>query len=208
MKEKDCLLIIFQKNKILGEVKTRLAKTIGDKKAMYLYEHLINYIKNVVNNLSVDKAIFYNNFIDAQDSWNNKTYFKELQSSGDIGLKMKKAFEWGFKKKYKRIVLIGTDCYMLQETILLEAFETLKTVNATIGKAIDGGYYLIGMTVFYPSIFENKQWSTAQVYPATIQDFQNKNITFSKLTVLRDLDDLKDLQYFQDLYDKIIEYKR
>lgn len=52
-------LILFTKNPELGKVKTRLAKTVGDKKALDIYCKLLVHTKNIVQNLPVDKFVFY-----------------------------------------------------------------------------------------------------------------------------------------------------
>ena len=41
----ESILLVFQKNTELGKVKTRLAATIGDTKALQVYVKLIGYTK-------------------------------------------------------------------------------------------------------------------------------------------------------------------
>lgn len=193
------LLIVFQKNLVLGKVKTRLARSIGDAQAFKVFEILLERVYQVVKDLNYDKAIFYSDYIEKQDLWTSLECLKVQQAAGDLGLRMAKAFEWGFEHNYTHIVLIGTDCYNLNLKILNAAFENLKTHDMTIGGALDGGYYLIGMKENHPFIFQNKTWSTATVYRATVQDFIQNKLTYKAVETLRDLDDLNDLKYFEDL---------
>jgi glycosyltransferase A (GT-A) superfamily protein (DUF2064 family) len=43
------ILIVFQKNTELGKVKTRLAASIGDTKALQVYLNLIGYTKKIID---------------------------------------------------------------------------------------------------------------------------------------------------------------
>ena len=74
----DQLLIVFVKNPQLGKVKTRLAKTIGDEKALAIYELLLGRTKDIISLLPVDIQIHYSEFIDQNDQWPNDRFDKEL----------------------------------------------------------------------------------------------------------------------------------
>ncbi len=53
------LLIIFTRNPVLGKVKTRLAKTVGDKTALDIYHFLLQKTKEVTKKISCDKKVYY-----------------------------------------------------------------------------------------------------------------------------------------------------
>ena len=42
------LILIFTRNPELGKVKTRLAKGIGDKNALEVYEFLLNHTNQII----------------------------------------------------------------------------------------------------------------------------------------------------------------
>ena len=65
--------------------------------------------------------------------------------------------------------------------------------NAVIGPARDGGYYLLGLTKFYPELFINKPWSTDKVFAKTIEDFIDLGISYAFLEELSDIDTVADL---------------
>lgn len=187
------LLIIFYRNPELGKVKTRLAKTIGDKKALAIYLMLANYTRVITQDIQVDKVVYYSHFIDTEDAWLDQLYKKKLQSGEDLGKKMLHAFEEGFQNGYQRICIIGTDCFELNSSIVSKAFAQLKKEDAVLGPAKDGGYYLLGMNQLLKEVFQNKLWSTASVASSTLQDFKNKNISCALLPELTDVDEEKDL---------------
>ena len=192
-KKSDSLLIIFYRNPQLGKVKTRLAATMGNEAALEIYLKLAKHTRSVTENISIDKVIYYSDFIDKNDFWNNHQYRKALQSGNDLGEKMKHAFSIGFHNGYHSICIIGTDCLELTEDFILNAFENLQSHDAVIGPAKDGGYYLLGTKKLYPEIFNNKNWSTDTVFTETIHNFNSGGLSYYELPELRDIDKEEDL---------------
>lgn len=152
------LLIIFTRNPVLGKVKTRLAKTVGDKTALDIYHFLLQKTKEVTKKISCDKKVYYSEKIIKDDLWDQSIYQKKEQYGNDLGEKMKNAFNDGFKKNYEKIIVIGSDLFDLETSHINVAFKKLNHNNVVIGPALDGGYYLIGLKKLHPKIFQNKNW--------------------------------------------------
>ena len=104
---------------------------------------------------------------------------------------MKDAFEKIFQSHHK-VVIIGSDCATLTNSILDDAFEKLGSNPFVIGPAIDGGYYLLGMNQFTSEIFDNIEWSTSNVLPKTIEIIQNLGKNYYLLPELSDIDTEED----------------
>lgn len=186
------LLLIFVRNPILGKVKTRLSKTIGDQKALQVYKCLLGYTKQITDNLLIDKQVWYADFFNDNDLWN--TYQKRAQvQTQSLGERMNFAFENGFKDNYQSIGIIGSDCLELSSSILEIAFKQLENYDVVIGPAKDGGYYFIGMNKKHHFLFENKKWSTDTVFLDTIEDVKNQGLTYFLLPTLSDIDTEEDL---------------
>jgi len=190
---KSELLIIFYRNPDLGKVKTRLAATVGDEKALAIYFKLASHTRTISADVDCDRVVYYSDYIDTEDAWFNNDYFKSLQKGNDLGGKMENAFEMAFAKGYKRVSIIGTDCFELTTQIIINAFKSLGTKDAVIGPAVDGGYYLLGMNRSIPQVFREKKWSTSSVYTDTIRDFNKLGIDYCQLPTLRDVDTEGDL---------------
>lgn len=184
-------LLIFIKNPIKGTVKTRLAKTVGDEKALAIYHQLLAHTRQVTEKVNCDKFLFYSKFIE-EDDWSATTYHKRKQITGDLGQKMSQAFQEIFEQGYERIAIIGSDCKELQTKHLEMAFEYLTTTDVVIGPTFDGGYYLLGMNKLYPNLFVNKEWSTDTVFPDTLQDIRLLGKNYNLLPKLSDVD------YYED----------
>ena len=56
----ESLLLVFAKTTVLGKVKSRLAKSIGEKKALWIYHKLIANTEGVLQNTFLKVVIFYN----------------------------------------------------------------------------------------------------------------------------------------------------
>ncbi len=188
------LLLIFVKNPQLGKVKTRLAATVGDRKALRIYLKLLERTRAITLPLSFDKMVCYTPEVLADDRWDNEQYQKIRQSDGDLGERMQHAFEHGFAQGYQRICIIGSDCYELSTAVIEQAFEQLATHDVVIGPSTDGGYYLLGMNREQPTLFENKAWSTASVKEATIRDIDQMGLRWFELPTLTDVDEEDDLK--------------
>lgn len=181
-------IIVFVKNPELGKVKTRLAISMGDKKALEIYNKLLAYTKEILLHLSnVKKCIYYSSFIDRKDDWINDQFEKHIQSKGDLGERMNNAFSEVFDS-CEHVIIIGSDCPQLTASHLNDAFESLKNHNVVIGPSQDGGYYLLGMDKHYPELFQGIEWSTNTVLSATIQKAKDKHLKISELETLSDID--------------------
>lgn len=187
------LLIIFTKNPEKGKVKTRLANTIGEDKALFIYKKLLTHTANFCTTANAIKRAYYSEEI-GDNTYFDATHFnKFLQKGHDLGEKMNNAFMDGFNDGYKNIIIIGSDCYELNTELLNKAFDALKDNNFVIGPALDGGYYLLGMNTEFYNVFKNKEWSTDSVFSDTLSDIKQKGLTYSLLPKLSDIDYEKDL---------------
>ncbi len=187
------LLIVFIKNTEKGKVKTRLAKTIGDEKALSVYQQLLSHTHQITSPLAVAKQVYYSNFVAENDMWNDGNFTKHIQQGNDLGERMSTAFEQGFKSGHQPICIIGSDCYALNTQIIETAFEQLKSSDVVLGPATDGGYYLLGMNHFYPDLFTNKTYSTAHVYKEAREEVEKLHKTLYTLPELSDIDTIDDL---------------
>ena len=194
------VLLIFLKNPQVGKVKIRLAATIGNEQTLFIYQKLIEHTIAVTKELSIDKIVFYSDFINKKDNWNNSVFQKELQSGNNLGERMKSAFKGSFTGGYRKVVIIGTDCFDLTETIIDKAFESLNEYDLVIGAAEDGGYYLLGMKKFLPEIFESIEWSTDKVFDQTMAVCNNLDLSVFLLPKLNDIDDEEDLKKQEGLF--------
>jgi uncharacterized protein len=170
---------------------------LQNETALAVYNELLLHTVSVTEPLSVDKFVFYSNYIGQDDVWNSDHYQKVIQYGDDLGEKMNNAFISIFQKAYDGIVIIGTDCPELNAEIIMNAFACLKTNEVVIGPAEDGGYYLIGLKEPHHKLFENIKWSTNSVLHETILKCDALQLGYYLLPVLNDIDEEKDLNLFK-----------
>jgi uncharacterized protein len=185
-------LIIFVRKPELGKVKTRLAATVGNEKALTIYKELVAHTCGIAKEIKADKVVFYHEAIEENDCWSATSFYKEVQINSDLGEKMKAAFVTVFAKGYEKVLIIGSDCLQLTTSIVQSAFDELSTNDIVIGPANDGGYYLLGMKKLNSFLFENKKWSTSTVFSDTIADIATNQLTVSVLPQLIDVDTEED----------------
>ncbi len=188
------LLIVFVKQPVAGKVKSRLAKTIGDEKALSVYKKLIAKTMQTVRGLYMDKRICYSEKILDNDLFDNNLFQKAVQQGDDLGQKMYHAIDTAINQGYNKVCLIGTDIYELTDEILMQAFISLDHCEIVLGQATDGGYYLIGMKRSFKELFEDIEWGTNQVWQQTIKKIKQKRLTYIKLPELNDIDVIEDIR--------------
>jgi rSAM/selenodomain-associated transferase 1 len=214
-------LIVFLKYPEPGQVKTRLAKDIGDEKACAIYKLLAEGVmKNIFskNPMDFDVHIFFtpadkeNEIRDWLNPHLNKDQGAEAQfipqEGYNLGERMSNAFKQTLQGKgYKRSTIIGTDCPGIDTTLIEDAFEVLKGKDIVIGPCKDGGYYLLGMSRLVLDLFVDIDWSTDRVFNQTIEKIQKNNLSFGILKTLADIDTQEDLYCLDVFYYKMIECK-
>tara|TARA_B100000508_G_scaffold141091_1_gene146292 strand:+ start:17768 stop:18373 length:606 start_codon:yes stop_codon:yes gene_type:complete len=188
------VLLIFTKNPELGKCKTRLAKTLGDEKALSIYCQLLEHTRTFSARVDADKHVYYSSNIPENDLWSTNDFERKLQSEGDLGEKMSSAFKHSFEAGYRKVVIIGSDCAEINEQDIDKAFDELDSKDVVLGPAIDGGYYLLGMREFYPFLFSDKSWSTPNLINETISDLIKNGKSYQLLEEKSDIDYEEDLE--------------
>ena len=179
----------------MGKVKTRLAKSIGDKAALNIYKKLLITTEKATSTLDVKRHIYALPSV-LQHYWS--TDYHTLQTGTDLGERMLNAFKNGFEEGFDKIVLIGSDLPEISEGLVTEAFKQLQVNDVVFGPSIDGGYYLIGLSTLHACIFKNKPWSTPQLLNETLTELHHKNVTVSIMQTLNDIDTFEDLKQYPD----------
>ncbi|MBW3660457.1 MAG: TIGR04282 family arsenosugar biosynthesis glycosyltransferase [Gemmatimonadetes bacterium] len=114
------------------------------------------------------------------------------QGPGDLGQRLAYAFE-RLCDGPRPTLVVGSDCPGLGPDRLREAAEALKSSDIVVGPAIDGGYYLLGLTRPRPEVFAGVPWSTGRVFEATMARIGEAGLRARVLAVERDLDTPEDL---------------
>jgi uncharacterized protein len=199
-------LIIFTRYPTPGRVKTRLIPAVGAEGAARLHRQMTAHTVHEARRwLSVRPGaitICYDGSDrdGVQEDWLGKDLDYQLQSAGDLGIRMNAAIEFASNSGAERVVLVGTDCPGLTAAIITTAFDRLLTNDLVLGAAVDGGYYLIGMCRARPELFTEIEWSTDRVCSQTIEIAQTLNLSIGDVETLGDVDRPEDLHLLSKMY--------
>lgn len=186
-------IIIFAKNPEIGKVKTRLAAGIGDKGALEVYKFLLAHTFRVAAATKLDVHVFFSDFIDESLTGFHSSFQSHLQKGKGLGERLYHAFE-KVNKSGNNCIVIGSDCFQLTTKHLLTCVDSLEVGDMVIGPSHDGGYYLLGLNEFYPTLFQDIHWSTVKVFQQTLDKSQELGLRVVQLETLHDVDDLESLQ--------------
>ena len=182
------ILLIFIRNPQLGQVKTRLARTVGDTEALRIYHLLLHQTRAAALDATAERWLLYSDFAGKNDEWPEPDFQKMVQQPGDLGERMEQAFRGAFAGGAAQVVIIGSDCPGLTGAILEDAFTALNTTDFVLGPVPDGGYYLLGMRALAPTLFRDITWSTDTVRSTTLERIAVAGKNCTLLPLLTDID--------------------
>jgi rSAM/selenodomain-associated transferase 1 len=189
-------LIIFAKQPLAGQVKTRLQPEYTPQEAADIAALLIR--------ATVELAVA---------SWPGEIYlygapdaghrlFKELarefqlqlapQGAGDLGARMQAALREGLARR-RSAAILGCDVPHCSWVALDQANHWLAQGRNVLGPTEDGGYYFIGLGAPHAGLFEGIDWGTDQVFTQTLERATSLGVEFEWLPRLRDIDTADDL---------------
>lgn len=197
-------LLIFAKEPAAGRVKTRLAAAIGAERAARVYSDLL------ATTLAHGYAAWRSHIVDHLELWcasdGDAPFLRGIgtafsaaahrQCEGDLGQRMAHAMRDAFTRS-SSLLLIGSDCPLLQPARLAEASAALGDCDAVLTPADDGGYVLIGARREVP--LAGIRWSTKHALEDTVRGFARAGVAYTLLPACWDVDDVAGLARFDAL---------
>ncbi|NER01069.1 MAG: glycosyltransferase [Cyanothece sp. SIO2G6] len=197
-------ILLFLKAPRKGLVKTRLAKSIGDRGALGAYRNLVS--KQIAEfDPSWPLNIHYTP-VDAQaemSDWLGSARSFIVQESGDLGKRLSAAINQHFQNQTGPVFLLGADCPWLNSVILKKASRAAVLSDVVIGPTHDGGYYLLGLNQNHPGLFEDIKWSSEEVFGQTIERAEGLGLSVASLPTLHDVDNLHEWTLAQNTFPEL-----
>ena len=207
-------LIVFTRYPEVGKTKTRLIPALGAERAAMLQRRMTEFTLKQVeqwvdlheSNLKGDRSShsplsveirFAGGDRSLMQGWLGSRWSYQPQAAGDLGERMRQAFQFAFETGSKRVVTIGIDCPELDAATLAQAFQALQNHDLVLGPATDGGYYLIGLRSLIPELFSGIDWGTDQVFQQTVAVAEAKGVAIATLAPLTDVDRPEDLPVWE-----------
>ena len=196
-------LIVFAKNPVPNQVKTRLIPTLSPEQAAALYTaFLTDWCETLAKLTNVDIVIAYTP-VEAQSDLqtligDDVIYIPQI--GADLGERLTSATQWAAKQGYTKILFVGSDSPTLPISYISQALTLLDSRDTVVGPSTDGGYYLIGfsaaaLTATVPHVFEEIAWSTAEVFQQTGARIHAARATLGLLPPWYDIDTAEDLAF-------------
>jgi hypothetical protein len=192
-------LILFAKDPVEGQVKTRLNSLLDAPTILDLYQHFLrDSIDKICAVPEVDRFIGIasepkTSYFD--DVSRNHPVRLFVQKGVNLGERMRQAFEDRFREGYERVIIIGSDSPTLPTAYIEQALQSEK--NVVIGPSTDGGYYLVGMKKKVTDIFEGVSWGTDRVLSETLNVLKDQRAEAELLPVWYDVDLPEDLRFLK-----------
>ena len=191
-------IIIFTKAAQPGFTKTRLIPALGKQGAADLAKRMIIHTLNQSLEANVGPVEICTTPPPTDAIWQDFVMADELEYSdqgmGDLGERLSRVTQRVIDNG-ESVLLIGTDCTQLTATHLQEAKESLRNFDSILIPATDGGYVLLGLNFFHPSLFKSVKWSTGTVYAETIGRLKELGRSVQNFPGMHDIDDPKDLKF-------------
>jgi len=189
---KACV-VVFGREPIAGEVKSRLAIGIGADAAARVYRAVLEHTLEAA---SISGARVLLSLADLpSSSWaRSLNVAVEIQRGSDLGDRMDDAFARRFAEREARVVIVGSDCPWLSATHFAKASAKLGGADAVLGPANDGGYWLVAQRPPGLAIFTRIPWSSPETLERTRKRISSLGGTWSELEELVDIDNVDDLE--------------
>ena len=196
-------LVIFAKAPIPGEVNTRLCPPLTPDEAATLHgSFVLDMLERTKLAVATLQLSFHRYLACAPSS--ELVFFKIMeerqsvhlldQVGDDLGQRLHRTSVDLFAKGYKQVIIVGTDVPTLPLSVYQDAFAMLGRSDVVLGPALDGGYYLIGLTQPVEQLFTEVPWSTDQVLAVTQRKAKALGLSVGLTTTWRDVDTIADLQ--------------
>lgn len=199
---KTCV-IVFAKNPVPNQVKTRLVPTFSPEQAATLYTAFLrDWCETLAQLSGVDLIVAYapaEAESDLQALVGNDAIYMPQIGTG-LGERLTSATQWATEHGYTKILLVGSDSPTLPISYISEAVTQLDSRDIAIGPSTDGGYYLIGFSTqniktTVPFVFEDIAWSTSDVFRQTLTRIHWIKATVGLLPPWYDIDTAEDLAF-------------
>lgn len=197
MRYPQARILLFCKPPIPGQAKTRLIPALGAQGAADLHAELARaMLARAVRSELAPVELWASAVPEHAFFQRLRADFEcalSTQHGGDLGARMAHALETTLADA-EFVVLIGTDCPVLDEQYLAQACAALANgADVVLGPAEDGGYVLIGLRRFDPAVFAGVSWGTPAVLEQTRQRCAGLAWSGVELKTLWDIDRPEDL---------------
>ncbi len=194
-------IMIFGREPVLGQVKTRLEPELGAEGCLALYSEMLSRTLGTLRDSNLAPLELW-----VSSNPSHKLFLRHcnkkdihLQKGENLGKKMAYAVSKSLNSgEVDGLVIVGSDCPAMKPGYVADALKSLyckrNKVDVVIGPALDGGYVLIALKVPRVKIFQNIEWGTGGVMEQTLARIGADRLRYKLLEPLWDVDEAEDLK--------------
>lgn len=190
-------IIIFAKAPLAGYAKTRLIPVLSPAGAASLARQMLHHTLSSAVAAAIGPVELCVTPEITSPGWSGVELAQEIeisvQGDGDLGARLARAAQRSLEQD-EAILLMGTDCVEMSAQRLREAALALERKDAVIYPAADGGYVLLGLTGFHPSLFSDIAWSSDKVASETVGRIRQLGWSLEMGPPMYDVDEPDDLK--------------
>ena len=193
----DCVVIVFARAPRAGQVKTRIARRIGDAAAARLHERLVCLALASARAARCGPVELH--VSERHSSFRRSRVPIRLQRGADLGSRMHYTLSRALRC-HARAVLIGSDCPALTPAAIARAARWLQGgADIVLAPAQDGGYALIGARRISAEVFSAVEWGSERVLAQTRANVARARLSVRYLPSVWDVDRPEDLERLRSL---------
>lgn len=159
----DTLLLVFARAPRRGRVKTRLIPELGEDTALKVHQRLLDRTLREAAAFPGRARLMLDDHDERLAAHAREMGLEVgLQHGGGLGERMNAALRDGLQEA-ARVLLVGSDCPVLDQTYLALAVDGVNKARVVLGASEDGGYVLIGgsdASVWHDGRFEGVRLGT------------------------------------------------
>ena len=184
-------MILFAKAPVAGRVKTRLAAEIGAGRAAELHRAFVTDSLAILKKFTIVADLQLHTDI-CTDAWRELDVAREVQTPGDLQLKLLHALGRGLAAGRPQVIVFGSDSPTLPHAHVKKLLDS--TVDVALGPCEDGGYYAIACRRVHPDMFAGVAWSTPDVLEQTERAARACGLSVARGDLWYDVDGPEDLE--------------
>ena len=197
-------VLVFTRTPVPGRVKTRLIPAIGAERAARLHCAMLRRTVSIAAESAVGPVSLWCTPSERHPFLQELARDFELrlfrQRGRALGERMHAAIA-SQSRNATGAILVGSDCPCVEVEDFRQAAEGLRDgLDAVIGPASDGGYFLIALRRADDAAFTGVTWGGDTVLASTCENLERLGWRCRRLGERRDVDRPEDLQHLDDVW--------
>lgn len=189
-------ILVFARVPVPGRVKTRLIPALGAAGACELHADLVKHTLALATRAGAPVELWLDGEPEHPSvaAWCNRYELRVCRQRGaGLGARMQQAIRQTLRTS-RSVLVLGCDCVTLTVNDLRSALQCMRSMDAVIAPARDGGYVMLGVSRPADKLLQRIPWGTSHVLAVTRRRMRAQGWRYRVLRWQHDVDRAADLQ--------------